>query len=191
MAGTCLHSRSHPPDSSVRMRRALPFFLCLAVLAACRESADPPQPSTEAETLPFDLDGTLTFSRDGQPITTIDIEVADTDSTITRGLMERTVIPPATGMLFIFPGEETRSFWMSNTPTALDIIFFAADSTLVNVQPNTVPFQTTPTYDSEGPAQFVVEVPAGFARRYGLTPGVRIDWTLDGGIPADTSQAIP
>ncbi|MEM6328299.1 MAG: hypothetical protein AAF791_14385, partial [Bacteroidota bacterium] len=66
-----------------------------------------------------------------------------------------------------------------------------ADSSFVNAQANTVPFQTTPTYDSSGPAQFVVEVPAGFARRYGLTPGVRIDWTRNGAPPADSDQAIP
>lgn len=172
------------------MPRPLVLLLCLATLAACRErsGSGSSDRTPEAESIPFDIDGSLTFSREGQPLATIDIEVADTDSTITRGLMQRTNFPEDTGMLFIFPNEETRSFWMQNTPTALDIIFFAADSTLVNVQANAVPYQQTPTYDSEGPAQFVVEVPAGFAQRHGLTPGVSIDWTRTDA-PAETTTA--
>ncbi|OZC03126.1 DUF192 domain-containing protein [Rubricoccus marinus] len=158
------------------------FFslILLASLFGCQESAPEPTPEApSAPSIPFDIAGDLTFSRDGQPITTIAIEVADTDSLRMRGMMDRTEIPDATGMLFIFPTAAPQSFWMQNTPSALDIMYFGADSTLINVQANAVPFQTNPTYPSEGPAQFVVETPAGFARRYGLTPGVRIDWDLD------------
>ncbi|MEM1054065.1 MAG: DUF192 domain-containing protein [Bacteroidota bacterium] len=175
------------------MTRAFTLALCLATLSACQPGDSGETPSPEpTESIPFQIDGELTFLRDGTPITTIAIEVADTDSTRTRGMMERTVIPDATGMLFIFDRAEMQGFWMDNTPSALDIMFFDADSTLLNVEANAVPYQQTPTYNSDGPAQFVVETPAGFARRYGLTPGVRIDWTLaDMQVPADSSRANP
>ena len=120
----------------------------------------------------------MTFLRDGQPIQTIAIEVADTDSLRNRGMMQRTTIPDATGMLFIFSSAQRQSFWMQNTPSALDIMFFDADTTLLNVEANATPFQERPTFDSAGPAQFVVEVPAGYARRYGLTPGIKASWQL-------------
>lgn len=163
-----------------------PLLFALAVLlAACNAQPDPPEASGDGATgdpaasIPFETDGELTFLRDGAPITTIAIEVADTDSTRARGLMERTEIPDATGMLFVFPRAEPQGFWMDKTPRSLDIMFFGADSTLLNVAANTTPFQVSPSYTSQGPAQYVVETPAGFARRYGLTPGVRIDWTVD------------
>jgi len=169
--------------------RSLPLLLVLLALAGCRDSGPEPSPAASGVVaIPFDIDGTLTFSRDGQPITTIDIEIADTDSLRARGLMDRPNIPEATGMLFIFPNEAPQSFWMENTPSSLDIMYFGADSALVNVQANTAPYQRSPTYPSEGPAQFVVETPAGFARRYGLTPGVKIDWTRNDTTPA-TSEA--
>ena len=162
------------------MTRALPLLLVLAALAACRDETPAETVRQPAEEVPFEIDGSLTFLRDGEPITTIDIELADNDSTRTRGLMDRTEIPPATGMLFTFPRAEMQGFWMQNTYVPLDILYFDADSALVNVQANAVPHQLRPTYNSTAPAQFVVEVPAGFARRYGLTEGVSIDWTLGG-----------
>ena len=162
------------------MRSVLIVLLVLG-LAACRDSAPaaPPEPPS----IPFRIDGTLAFVRDGadgrvDTLHTIQIEVADTDSSQTRGLMDRREIPPDTGMLFIFPSEAPRSFWMSNTPRALDIQYYDGDSTLVSVAENTVPFSTE-TLPSAGPAQFVVEVPAGVTRRLGLVEGDRITWRLD------------
>ena len=165
------------------MTRAFLFLLPLVAFAACRD--EPPAETARQPAVPveFQIDGSLTFLRDGEPITTIDIELADDDSTRTRGLMDRTEIPPATGMLFTFPRAEMQGFWMQSTYVPLDIIYFDADSSLVNVQANAVPHQTRPTYNSTAPAQYVVEVPAGFARRYGLTEGVTIDWTLDDAAP--------
>ena len=161
------------------MTRAFLLLLPLAAFAACRDEPPAETVRQPAVAVPFEIDGSLTFLRDGEPITTIDIELADDDSTRTRGLMDRTEIPPATGMLFTFPNEELQGFWMQNTYVPLDIIYFDADSSLVNVQANAVPHQIRPTYNSTAPAQYVVEVPAGFARRYGLTEGVTIDWALD------------
>ncbi len=158
-------------------------------LAGCRRDA--PAPPPERTSIPFRIDGELSFLR-GRPdggtdtLHTIAIEVADTDSTRTRGLMERRTIPPDTGMLFVFPAESPQSFWMSNTPHALDIQYYAADSTLVSVAENAVPFSTE-TLPSAAPAQFVVEVAAGITRRLGLVEGDRIAWRLDrdAGAPAD------
>lgn len=171
--------------------RRLALLPLLVLFSACQESSTAPSATDsapEASGVTFDIEGELTFYRNGEPIRTIDIEVADDDSTRTRGLMERPVIPADTGMLFVFDRAEPQGFWMEKTPAPLDIMFFGADSTLLNVQANTVPFQVSPSYNSEGDAQFVVEVPAGYARRYGLTPGVTIDWTLNGAPEAEMTR---
>ena len=161
------------------MRLALPL-LALALIAGCR------QPDAEADVapdapsdtgIPFRIDGTLAFVRGADTLRTIDVEIADTDSSRGRGLMQRTEIPDDTGMLFIFDAAEQQAFYMANTPRPLDIQFYAADSTLLNIGENTTPF----SYDnvlSEGAARFVVEVPAGYSRRIGLVPGDRITWSL-------------
>ena len=159
--------------------RLLLLAASCAALAACSDSAPDPAPGAPAtDGIAFRIDGTLSFVRGQDTLRTIDIEVADTDSTRNRGLMQRNVIPPDTGMLFLFPDEQDRAFYMMNTPRSLDIQFYAADSTLVNVAEATTPFSLDNVY-SDGPAQFVVEVEAGVTRRIGLVPGDRITWELD------------
>ncbi|MDP2764119.1 MAG: DUF192 domain-containing protein, partial [Brevundimonas sp.] len=49
------------------------------------------------------------------------VEIADDDAERQRGLMEREPLPDDRGMLFQFPDVAERAFWMSNTPSSLDI----------------------------------------------------------------------
>lgn len=153
-------------------------LLAIAALAGCADP-EPAQPGPDpaaSDGIPFRIDGTLSFVRGADTLRTIDIEIADSDSSRARGLMQRTTIPDDTGMLFIFPNAEPQAFYMMNTPRSLDIQFYGADSTLINVVENTTPFSLDNVF-SEGPAQFVVEVEAGYSRRLGLVQGDRITWS--------------
>ncbi len=177
--------------------------LSLVSVAGCRDEAPAESPARPA--IPFRLDGSLRFVRaDGTPITGISIEIAERDSTIRRGLMERDSIPAQVGMLFVMPRAEPQTFWMANTPRSLDIIFVGADSAIVSVAKYTTP------YSSEGipsgaPAKYVVETAAGFTDRHGIAAGDRIRWSRNpnatpayvGGLPGtppprpDTTGARP
>lgn len=88
--------------------------------------------------------------------------------------MFRKDLPATQGMLFVFPREEPLSFWMKNTPLPLDIVFISAARTVVNIIANTTPFSENPL-PSGTPAQFVLEVHAGFCQRHGITAGARVD----------------
>lgn len=165
------------------MRRYLLFIVPLLLLAACATDtpgrpAEAPGEDT-AETIPFRKDGTLDFIRDGEVILTLDIEIAEGDSAVTRGLMQRTGLPDRSGMLFLFPVEELRNFWMSNTPLSLDLLFVNADSQVVSISKYTQPFSTESIY-SEAPAQYVIEVEAGFTDTQGLIESDRVSWRRTG-----------
>jgi uncharacterized protein len=161
------------------MRSLLALFLILA-LAACGEPRDDRAASSgvdeSGEVLPFRHDGELEFIRDNEAFLDIAIEIADTDEARTRGLMQRESLPDRSGMLFIFDDVAPRSFWMANTPIALDIMFVSADSQIVTVRKYTRPFSPQ-SVASTDPAQFVVEVPAGFSDTHGILEGDRIRWT--------------
>lgn len=166
-------------------RALLPAFILLLTLAACREEPPLPPPTLPPGTLiekpkeiPFRQDGTLQFLREDQEVVQIAIEIAETDSATQRGLMQRTSLPERGGMLFIMPQTRVQGFYMANTPLSLDIMFFSADSTLLNIHKYTQPFSTKSLL-SDGPARFVVETEAGFADRYGLAAGDRIRWVRD------------
>ena len=98
------------------------------------------------------------------------VEIADDKSEQRTGLMYRRELAPTAGMLFIFPDEDIRSFWMKNTYVSLDMIFLDAEEKIVSIQKNTRPL-TTKSYASEGPAKYVLEVPAGSSDQWGLVPG--------------------
>ncbi|MBI3329390.1 MAG: DUF192 domain-containing protein, partial [Nitrospinae bacterium] len=53
----------------------------------------------------------------------VEAELATSQETRTRGLMERPSLPPNHGMLFIFDKPKPLNFWMFNTLIPLDIIF--------------------------------------------------------------------
>lgn len=150
------------------------MVLLLFAVAAC-QSGDQP----EVEAPRFRADGILAFHSSADTvITRIAIEIAETDEAQRRGLMGRTGLPARGGMLFPYQEPRMMEFWMKNTPLPLDIIFVAADSTIVNIVKNTTPLSEE-LIASTGPAQYTLEVRAGFADRYGIDESTRIDWSRE------------
>lgn len=101
------------------------------------------------------------------------VELAETQEKQALGLMFRDSMPDDHGMLFLFPNEAMRSFWMKNCKFPIDIFYFDADLKLVSVAENAQPCRTArcPGYPSEGPAQYVLELNAGKAAELGVKPG--------------------
>jgi uncharacterized membrane protein (UPF0127 family) len=140
------------------------------------------QPATNNNARPaepqFVKEGGLQFFKDGNITVAIDIEVANTAKEIEQGLMYRQKMDQNKGMLFIFPGMQPRAFWMKNTLMSLDIIYVDTEKTIVSIQKNAVPLSKQ-TLPSDGPAQYVIEVNAGFANTHGLVPGDKIDFQVE------------
>lgn len=154
------------------MRIALFACLLLLLIASCKDGKSSASQTDAA----FRKDATLEFVRaDGSVIQAIDIEVAADAATRQTGLMYRRQMTLTQGMLFIFPDEAPRQFWMANTPIPLDIMFVGADSQIVNIARRTRPLSRENVV-STGPAQYVVEVRGGFSDRYGLDETTRIRW---------------
>jgi hypothetical protein len=118
------------------------------------------------------------------------VQIADDDPTRARGLMFVDQMPDDEGMLFIFPEERPRSFWMKNTRIPLDIIYIDRDFEIVSISADTPPCRSRtrrcPNYPSEGPAQFVLEINGGLAAEYGIEAGDRV---AVGNIPQLESRA--
>jgi uncharacterized membrane protein (UPF0127 family) len=109
------------------------------------------------------------------------VELAESQQKQALGLMFRDSMPDDHGMLFIFPAENFRSFWMKNTRIPLDIMYFDEDLKLVSVAENAQPCRTRrcPSYPSAGPAKYVLELNAGKAAELGVRPGDQLQLRLD------------
>lgn len=132
-------------------------------------------PLSKSEKPVFRKDGELRFieAKSLQTISKIDIEVADNDASREQGLMYRDSMAPDQGMLFIMEREEPQSFWMKNTIIPLDIIFVNSDREIVTIKRDCKPYSLDQIL-SENPAQYVVEVNAGYAKSHLLKPRDRI-----------------
>ena len=88
--------------------------------------------------------------------------MADTPALRSRGLMGVTDLGDIDGMLFRWPSDVESGFWMKDTLIPLDIAFFAADGSLVDLL-SMVPCEADPcpSYRPSGPYRSALEVEAG------------------------------
>ena len=107
------------------------------------------------------------------------VELARTAEERTRGLGGHAPLGADEGMLFVFPEPGRHSFWMKGMTFALDIMWIR-DGQVVHVIAD-VPPPRSGTPDSELPiytppaaANYVLEVPAGFAARWNIQSGSRV-----------------
>lgn len=103
------------------------------------------------------------------------IEIAQTPAQLSRGLMNRKSLSQDSGMLFIFPDEQIRTFWMKDTLIPLDMIFMDKQKKIVGIVYNATP-QTLDVRSVNKPAQYVLEINAGQALMNNLKIGALAKW---------------
>lgn len=103
------------------------------------------------------------------------VELAESDESRAMGLMYRKEMADDEGMLFIFPNEYPRAFWMKNTLIPLDILYFDKNKKLVSMSLNTPPCKNTttrcPNYPSGKAAKYVLEINAGLSEMHQFKKG--------------------
>ena len=113
---------------------------------------------------------------------TFQAELALSPEQITRGLSYRDSLPPGTGMLFVYPGEAPRSFWMFEMRFPLDMVWIGGNCRVVDITENAPapePGQLNselPLFSPKAPARYVFEINAGEARQHGVDVGDRVEF---------------
>ncbi len=106
---------------------------------------------------------------------TISVEIAATQEARKKGLMYRKELAPDTGMLFVYPDEKIRHFYMKNTYIPLDIAFIDKAGVIVDIQ-QMKPLDET-IIRSKEKARYALEANRGFFRRIGGAVGDKIAFT--------------
>jgi uncharacterized membrane protein (UPF0127 family) len=110
----------------------------------------------------------------------VGVEIADTDAERQTGLMGRSTLTEGAGMLFVFEGEQTLSFWMRDTLIPLSIAYIDAQGRIVDIQ-DMQPLDNVPLhYVSAEPAQYALEVNQGFFEERGVTVGDTVELPVQG-----------
>ena len=106
----------------------------------------------------------------------VQVKLARTADELARGLGGHASLGEREGMLFIFPTSERHSFWMKGMTFPLDIIWIENEQVVyvlgdVAHPPPATADPALPIYTPPAAASYVLEVPAGFAARWGIRTG--------------------
>jgi len=98
--------------------------------------------------------------------------IADTPAKQQLGLMHQQELATDSAMLFTFTSSTYQQFWMKNTLIPLDIIFIN-DNKIVDIEHNAKPCDQDPcpTYNSENPANKVLEINGGLSKKLNINIG--------------------
>jgi uncharacterized protein len=114
---------------------------------------------------------TVVIDASGGKKVEVRVEVADDPFEQARGLMHRKSLGEDRGMLFVFPGEEERSFWMRDTLIPLSIAYIDSKGRITDILDMKPLDDKPPHYVSSEPVQYALEVNQGFFEARGVKIG--------------------
>lgn len=111
------------------------------------------------------VERTLSFDRE-LSFGGLELSLAVADDSITRqlGLSGTQELSWGQGLLFIFQESDRHGFWMKDMNYPIDIVWIDSEGFVVSVSEAVSPDTFPQVFYPDAPAQFVLEVPAGFTR---------------------------
>lgn len=101
----------------------------------------------------------------------VEVELAQTTQERVQGLSGREKLASGQGMLFIFDEPDIYAFHMKDMNFAIDIIWMDEDRRVVDITHSLSPDTFPERFRPSSPAQYVLEVPAGFSQDNGIKVG--------------------
>ena len=98
------------------------------------------------------------------------VELAEKENERRKGLQCKKYVDKNEGMLFVWPKEDFRYFWMKNTNMPLDLIFINSNFKIVEIYFDAVPLSKR-IIKSKKKAQYVLELNAGRLKNLGFDLG--------------------
>lgn len=96
------------------------------------------------------------------------VEIAEFELDQTKGLSDRNCLGGEAGMLFVYDrADDQRCFWMKDMNFVIDMIWLDSDKKIINIESNVSPDSYPGSFCPDRPAQYVLEVDAGFTDRSG------------------------
>ena len=107
--------------------------------------------------------------------TEINIELADTAEKKSQGLSGRNGLPQNQGMLFVYDTPAFYSFWMKDMQFSIDIIWIDEDYKIIDITKGVSPDSFPQSFQPQKPAQYVLEVNAGFGEKNNIKIGDTVE----------------
>jgi uncharacterized membrane protein (UPF0127 family) len=98
-------------------------------------------------------------------------DVVDTEDSRRKGLSGHEPLEESEGMLFVFQSDAEHSFWMKDMLFSIDMIWLDANKTVIHIEENATPESYPRSFGPSAPSRYVLEVPAGWAKRHAVVVG--------------------
>ena len=98
-------------------------------------------------------------------------ELATTEAEQIQGLSGRTSMATSTGMFFVFDQPSKWGIWMKDMNFPIDVLWITDDYKINYIVENMTPASYPTAYSPRTPARYVLEVPVGTVKNYGITVG--------------------
>jgi hypothetical protein len=103
----------------------------------------------------------------------LNVEIAEDEESIKKGLMHRDELDSESGMLFIFSEPSQQSFWMKNTNIPLSIAYIDENNNILNIE-DMMPHDTNGVH-SQGKAKCAIEANQGWFKSKGIKTGDHVE----------------
>jgi len=106
---------------------------------------------------------------------TLNVQIADTEPRIMRGIMFQERLPYDQGMIFLFDEPDIYPFWTMNMKFPLDMIWFDENGNVAHIEtdvPPCMPISNSticPNIIPENNSIYTLEVTSGFVEKFGIT----------------------
>lgn len=101
----------------------------------------------------------------------IQAELATTEAERIQGLSSRSSLVSSTGMFFVFDYPSNWGIWMKDMRFPIDVLWVTGDLKVNYIVENMLPASYPKVYSSLEPTLYVLEVPAGTVKNYGIVVG--------------------
>ena len=115
----------------------------------------------------------------------VDLDLARTPAEREYGLMDRDLLAPDSGMLFVYQSQANEAYWMYHTLLPLSIAFIDRDGTIVDIKdmprlnnPDDATEAARHVYPSQAPYWYALEVNQGWFVQHGVGVGQRFMFCL-------------
>ena len=103
----------------------------------------------------------------------VQVEVANTEATRTKGLSGRTEIGDG-GLLFVFPEADFHGIWMKDMRFPIDVIWISEDFKVVDISRNLTPDSYPTVYEPKRAVKYALETDVLFAETFNIRVGQEV-----------------
>lgn len=105
---------------------------------------------------------------------TFDVEIADIECKMVRGLSYRKILGENEGMIFVFPKTDYHAFWMKDMLFPIDIVWIDEKYEVVGIEKDVRPESYPQVYGKNFLSKYVIELNSGTVEKMFLKVGNKI-----------------